>query len=46
MFLLLGTKPARFIVEKVPPKTIGGIFEKTRKIWKKSTHRIKRDDLV
>jgi coenzyme F420 hydrogenase subunit beta len=46
MFLLLGTKPARFIVEKIPPGTVGGVFEKTRKIWKKSTHRIKRDDLV
>ncbi len=46
MFLLLGTKPARFMVEKIPPKTIGGIFEKTRKVWKRSTHRIKRDDLV
>lgn len=46
MFLLLGTRPARHIVEKIPPKTIGNIFEKARKIWKKSTHRIKRDDLV
>jgi len=45
MFLVLGTRPARFIVEKIPPHIIGGIFEKTRTIWKKSTHKIKREKL-
>lgn len=45
MFLVLGTRPARFMVEKIPPHIIGGIFEKTRTIWKKSTHKIKRERL-
>ena len=45
MFLVLGTRPARFMVEKIPPHIIGGIFEKTRTIWKKSTHKIKREKL-
>lgn len=45
MFLVLGTRPARFMVEKIPPHIIGGIFEKTRTIWKKSTHTIKRERL-
>jgi coenzyme F420 hydrogenase subunit beta len=45
LFLLLGTGLARWIVEKIPPKTIGGVFEKARKLWKKSTHSIKREKL-
>ncbi len=45
MFIVLGTKPARFLVEKIPPHIIGGIFEKSRTIWKKSTHKIKREKL-
>lgn len=45
MFLVFGTRPARFIVEKIPPHIIGGIFEKTRTIWKKTTHKIKRERL-
>ena len=45
MFILLGTKFSRFIIEQFPPSFVGGIFEKTRTIWKKSTHKIKRDRL-
>lgn len=46
LFLVLGTAPARYIVERVPPSLIGKLFERTRKIWKKSTHRIKRNNLA
>lgn len=46
MFLVLGAQPARFIAEKIPPRTIGRLFEKTRTVWKRSTHKIKRNDLV
>jgi coenzyme F420 hydrogenase subunit beta len=46
LFLLLGTAPARFIVEKIPPAFIGNIFEKVRTFWKKSTHNIKRNQLT
>ena len=45
MFLMLGTRPARYLVERISPSFIGRIFEKTRKIWKKATHRIKRENL-
>lgn len=43
LFLVLGTGFARWIAEKIPPATIGNIFEKARKFWKKSTYRIKRE---
>jgi coenzyme F420 hydrogenase subunit beta len=45
LFILMGTKVARWTVEKIPPSIIGGIFERTRKIWKKSTYSIKRKEL-
>jgi coenzyme F420 hydrogenase subunit beta len=45
MFLILGTRPARFMAERIPPKSIGRLFEKTRVRWKKSTHKIKRSNL-
>ena len=45
MFLALGTKIMRWFVELLPPAFIGGIFERSRKIWKKSTYNIKRSDL-
>ena len=45
MFLLLGTAPARFFVEKIPPHIIGNIFEKARTFWKKSTYKTKRQNL-
>ncbi len=45
MFLVLGTKVMRWLVELLPPAFIGGIFERSRKIWKKSTYNIKRSDL-
>ncbi len=45
LFLLLGTRPARWFVERLSPVFVGRIFEKTRTVWKRSTHSIKRKDL-
>jgi len=45
MFLLLSTRLARWTVEKLPPGMVGKVFEKARKIWKRSTYRIKRERL-
>jgi hypothetical protein len=45
LFLVLSTPFARWVVEKLPPQTIGKIFEKARKLWKRSTHSIKREKL-
>jgi len=45
LFVLLSTGFSRWMIELFPPKFIGGIFEKTRTIWKQSTHKIKRQDL-
>lgn len=45
LFLLLGTWFSRRVIELFPPKFIGGIFEKARTFWKKSSHKIKRADL-
>ncbi|MCF8367396.1 MAG: Coenzyme F420 hydrogenase/dehydrogenase, beta subunit C-terminal domain [Bacteroidales bacterium] len=45
MFLVLGTSLSRFLIEQLPPSFVGGIFEKTRTIWKKSTYKIKRKKL-
>ena len=45
LFLILGTAPARWTVERISPRFIGRIFEKTRTAWKRSTHHIKRNKL-
>jgi coenzyme F420 hydrogenase subunit beta len=45
LFLLAGTPFSRWIAEKIPPRVIGGIFERARKVWKKSTYKIKRGKL-
>lgn len=45
MFIILSTPLARWAVEQFSPSFIGNIFEKSRTIWKKSTHDIKRNDL-
>lgn len=45
MFLLFSTSIARWIIEQFPPTFIGGIFEKARVFWKKSTFSIKRTKL-
>jgi coenzyme F420 hydrogenase subunit beta len=45
LFLTLGTRFARFLVERIPPSWIGKLFEQTRNAWKKSTYRIKRNNL-
>jgi coenzyme F420 hydrogenase subunit beta len=45
LFILLGTAPARWLISQFPPSMVGNIFEKTRKIWKKATFSIKRENL-
>lgn len=45
LFLILGTKPARWAVERVSPSFIGRLFKKSRKLWKKATFGIKRENL-
>jgi len=45
MFLILGTKIARWSVEQLSPKFIGKVFENARTKWKKSTRKIKRQNL-
>jgi coenzyme F420 hydrogenase subunit beta len=45
MFLVLGTRFARFIVELIPPATVGKAFEWARTVWKRKTHNIKREQL-
>jgi len=45
MFIILSTSFARWAVEQFSPTFIGNMFEKSRTIWKKSTHHIKREKL-
>ncbi len=45
LLLLLGTRPARWFVEQLSPAFVGRIFEKSRTVWKRSTHSIKRKNL-
>jgi len=45
LFLVLGTRLARWTVERFSPAFIGNIFERSRTTWKRSTHNIKRDEL-
>ena len=45
LFIILGTGFSRFLIERIPPKTVGKAFERTRKIWKKSTRKIKKSQL-
>lgn len=45
LFIILGTGFSRFLIERIPPKTVGRVFEKTRNVWKRSTKKIKREHL-
>ena len=45
LFMILGTRLARFTVELIPPSTVGRVFEKSRNVWKRSTKKIKRSQL-
>jgi len=45
LFVVLGTGFSRFIIELVPPKTVGKVFERSRNVWKKSTKKIKKAHL-
>lgn len=46
LFLVLGTRPARWAAEQLPPGMIGKWFEKARKNWKRATKNIKRSKLT
>jgi len=41
LFLVLGTQPARFILQQIPPEHMGRMFEKARMRWKKMTGNIR-----
>ena len=45
LFIILGMRFSRFMIERIPPKTVGKVFEKSRNIWKKSTKKIKKSQL-
>jgi len=45
LFIVLGTSFSRFLIERIPPKTVGKVFEKSRNVWKRSTKKIKRSQL-
>lgn len=45
LFLLFRTRPARYIADHIPQKTMGYIFETARKYWKKATYSTKRENL-
>ena len=45
LFILLGTAVARYLVERIPPKSVGKVFEKSRSVWKRSTRAIKKSQL-
>lgn len=45
LFIVLGTASARWLVSQLPPAMVGNLFEKTRKVWKKATFNIKRENL-
>lgn len=45
LFVVLGTRAARWIAEQIPPASIGRVFEKSRTLWKKATFSIKRENL-
>ena len=45
LFIILGTGFSRFIIERIPPRTVGKVFEKSRNVWKRSTKKIKKSQL-
>ena len=45
LFIILGTGVSRFIIERIPPKTVGRVFERSRNMWKRSTKKIKTSQL-
>jgi len=45
LFALMGTKFARFILERISPRFMGYIFKKLRTVWKRVTSKIKHDKL-
>jgi coenzyme F420 hydrogenase subunit beta len=45
LFILMGTRVARFVVERIPPRLVGKLFERSRTVWKRSTKKIKKSQL-
>jgi coenzyme F420 hydrogenase subunit beta len=45
LFALLGTRPARWCLERISPRLMGRIFARFRTLWKKSTRSIKTREL-
>lgn len=45
LFILMGTRMARFVVERIPPRLVGKLFERSRTVWKRSTKKIKKSQL-
>jgi len=45
LFLILGTRLARYCLERIPPSWMGLTFQAFRTWWKRSTRNIKRADL-
>ncbi len=45
LFLVMNTRLSRYIVESLPNKFVGSIFEKYRTWWKKGTYNVKRKSL-
>ena len=45
LFIILGTRFSHFIIERIPPATVGKVFERSRNVWKKSTKKIKKSQL-
>ena len=46
LFWICKLKISRYIIDLIPHKVVGKIFEKTRKVWKSITKEIKKKDLV
>lgn len=45
LFLLAGTRLARWMTERISPEVMGRIFQKARSVWKNRTYKIKRSNL-
>jgi len=46
LFFILSSRPARWLSEKIPPESLGRVFEAARTFWKKSTAGIKKRKLI
>ncbi|NMB70564.1 MAG: hypothetical protein GYA22_00245 [Bacteroidales bacterium] len=46
LFFILSSRSARWLSEKIPPESLGRVFEAARTFWKKSTAGIKKRKLI